>query len=164
MNSEVKSTVEPTQIVTFTLGDEVFAADVFSVERILAYVAPIPLAGAPDWIVGMIRYQRRRVPVINLRRRFEMAAAQPSDRARTIVFSIEGEWVGAVADSVRDVIVLDRAHLSEPSQVFRGLAAEHMHGILRQGEELIAYLNVAELLSAAERNLLREIMRPPATS
>ncbi len=164
MNSETPHTGEPTQIVTFTLGDEVFAADVFSVERIVAYVAPIPLAGAPDWFVGMIRYQRRRVPVINLRRRFEMAAAEPSDRARIIIFSIDGEWVGALADSVRDVIVLDRAHLSEPSQVFRGLAAEHMHGILRHGDELIAYLNVAELLSAAERNSMRAIMRPPATS
>lgn len=163
MTNEAAPT-EPTQLVTFTLGGEVFAADVFSVERILAYVAPTPVVTAPDWIVGVIRYQRRRVPIIDLRRRFELAPEEASDRARIIIFSIEGEWVGGVADTVRDVIILDRTHLSEPSQIFRGLAAEHMHGILRQGDDLIAYLDITRLLLPAERATLREITRRPAIS
>ena len=42
------------QIVTFRLGDELFAADIFSVERVLRYTPPTPVPNVPAWIDGVI--------------------------------------------------------------------------------------------------------------
>ena len=69
------------QIVTFRLGDELFAADIFSVERVLRYTPPTPVPNVPAWIEGVIDYQGRVVSVINLRRRFELPAAGSWHRA-----------------------------------------------------------------------------------
>ena len=56
-----------TQIVVFKLADDLFAADVYSVERVLRHVTPTAIPNVPPWIVGVIDYQQRVVPVIDLR-------------------------------------------------------------------------------------------------
>ena len=64
--------VEANKLVTFRLGDDLFAADIFSVERVLRYTAPTSVPDMPAYIEGVIDYQGRVVPIVNLRRRFEM--------------------------------------------------------------------------------------------
>src|SRR6476619_2616082 len=64
------------KIVTFRLGDDLFAADIYSVERVLRYQQTTPVPNVPDWIDGVIDYQGRVVPLINLRNRFELPSAE----------------------------------------------------------------------------------------
>jgi purine-binding chemotaxis protein CheW len=64
--------VEANKLVTFRLGDDLFAADIFSVERVLRYTSSTSVPDMPAYIEGVIDYQGRVVPIVNLRRRFEM--------------------------------------------------------------------------------------------
>jgi purine-binding chemotaxis protein CheW len=147
----------PIQIVTFRLGDDMFAADVFCVERVIEYQRPKVIPNVPDWIEGVIEYQSRVVPTINLRRRFELPAASGGTVARIIVFTVEKEWIAAVVDSVHEVRTVDSAAISPPPQMFHGLPCEYLRGILREGDRLTIYLDVARILSTNDRIILREI-------
>src|SRR5262249_48999535 len=91
------------KIVSFRLGDDLFATDIFSVERVLRYQQPRGVPNVPEWIEGVIEYQGRVVPVVNLRRRFELPAVAPRVETRILVFKSSGEWVGAVVDAVLEV-------------------------------------------------------------
>jgi purine-binding chemotaxis protein CheW len=144
------------QIVTFRLGDELFAADIFSVERVLRYAPPTPVPNVPAWIEGVIDYQGRVVPVINLRKRFELAAAPIPSDARILVLTVDDEWVAATVDGVLDVSVLDAAHLAPPPALFRGLAASYLRGVVRRGERLVVFLDVPRLFSTDERIVLEK--------
>lgn len=146
-----------TQIVTFKLGDDTFAADVFSVERVIEYQRPKVIPNVPDWIEGVIEYQSRVVPTINLRRRFELPPAAAAAVARIIVFTVEREWIAAVVDSVQEVRTVDSSAIAPPPQMFHGLPCEYLRGILREGNKLTIYLDVARILSTNERIMLREI-------
>ncbi len=150
------------QIVTFRLGDELFAADIFSVERVLRYAAPTPVPNVPSWIEGVIDYQGRVVPVINLRRRFELPAAPIPADARILVLTVDDEWVAATVDGVLDVSVLDAARLAPPPALFRGLAASYLRGVVRRGERLVVFLDVARLFSTDERIVLERPSAEPA--
>ena len=66
---------EAEKLVTFRLGDDHFAADIYSVERVLRYAPPTSVPDMPAYIEGVMDYQGRVVPVVNLRLRFEMPAA-----------------------------------------------------------------------------------------
>ncbi|PYO37312.1 MAG: chemotaxis protein CheW, partial [Gemmatimonadetes bacterium] len=44
------------QLVTFRVGGQDFAFNIFQVERILRYEAPSPLPKAPDFLEGVLRY------------------------------------------------------------------------------------------------------------
>ena len=48
---------EATKLVTFRLADDLFAADIFAVERVLRYQTPRVLPDVPHWIEGVIEYQ-----------------------------------------------------------------------------------------------------------
>lgn len=145
------STAEISQIVTFRLGDDLFAADIYSVERVLRYQAPTSIPNVPDWIEGVIDYQGRVVPVISLRRRFDLAPAPVANDTRILVLNAGGEWIAAIVDAVLEVQVLDAASVQQPPPLFRGLAGEYLKGIARRGERLVIFLDVERLLAATDR-------------
>lgn len=149
-------TTEADKLVVFRLGEDLFAADIFSVERVLRYAAPTPVPDMPPYIEGVMDYQGHVVPVVNLRLRFELPAAAAAGETRTLVLNVGGEWIGVVVDAVTEVASYDKGAVSAPPKLFRGLSAEYLKGIVRRGERLVIFLDVAQLLSSTERILLTE--------
>jgi purine-binding chemotaxis protein CheW len=147
------------QIVTFRLGEDLFAADIFSVERVLRHQAPTPVPNLPEWVEGVIEYHGRVVPVIDLRRRFELPPRAAAAETRILVFNSGGEWIAAVVDAVLEVAAVSDADLAPPPPLFRGLAGEYLRGIARRNGRLVIFLDVARLLSTTERLALQ---RPTA--
>jgi purine-binding chemotaxis protein CheW len=145
------STTELAQIVTFRLNDDLFAADIFAVERVLRYQEATPVPNVPPWIEGVIDYQGRVVPVINMRLRFELPKAPVSSETRILVFNVGGDWIAATVDAVLEVRPLDASKLAPPPPLFRGLAGEYLRGIVRRDDRLVVFLDVARLLSTSDR-------------
>jgi purine-binding chemotaxis protein CheW len=144
------------KLVTFRLGEDLFAADIYSVERVLRYAAPTPVPDMPPYIEGVMDYQGRVVPIVNLRLRFELPAAPVVSETRTLVLNVAGEWIGVVVDAVTEVASYDPDALSAPPKLFRGLSAEYLKGIVRRGDRLVIFLDVDHLLASSERIALRE--------
>lgn len=144
-------TIESNKLVTFRLGDDPFAADIFSVERVLRYTTPTSVPDMPEYIEGVIDYQGRVVPIVNLRRRFEMADVEVRNETRILILHSGGEWIGVVVDAVTAVTAFDPATVAPPPNLFRGLAGEYLKGIVRMGEKLVIFLDVERLLSSTER-------------
>ena len=142
------------QVVTFRLGDDRFAADIHAVERVLRFQEPTPVPNVADWVDGVIEYQGRVVPVINLRRRFGLDDAAPLGGTRIIVFSTPDGWVGVVVDAVLEVASVPAAQIAPPPPLFRGLSADYVRGIVRRNDRLAILLDTARLLTATERLVL----------
>ena len=153
-----------TQIVIFKLGDDYFAADVFAVERVLRHVTPTSIPNVPPCIIGVIDYQQRVVPVIDLRRRFGLAAADVRPETRLLVLNAGGEWVGAVVDAVVEVVSIELAEITPPPPIFRGLAGEYLRGLVRRADRLVVCLDVARLLSTTDHLTLDQARTEVATN
>ena len=157
MNRPVpRPAVERQPLVTFALGDDLFAVDVQLVERVLRYVTPTPVPNLPVWATGVIEQQGRVVPVIDLRARFELAEAPDGVDRKLVVFGGAHGWTAAAVDAVHTVAAVDPALISPPPPVFRGLAREYLVGVLRDGDRLVMVLDVEQLLSATERIVLAQ--------
>ena len=149
-----KPVVERKQLVVFRVGDQQYAADVFSVERVLRWTAPRAIPNVPAWLDGVIDYGGRVVPVIDLRTRFDLPVATTRDQARLLVFTTGTEWIAGAVDAVDEVATVDVHELEEPPALFRGLARQYLRALLRRGEQVIVVLDVAQLLSSRERIVL----------
>lgn len=147
---------ETNKLVTFRLGEDHFAADIFSVERVLRYATPTSVPDMPGYIEGVIDYQGRVVPIVNLRLRFELPRVDAGSETRTLVLNAAGEWIGVVVDAVTEVAGFDAGALQPPPRIFRGLAGDYLKGILRRGERLVIFLDVDKLLTSKERIALQE--------
>jgi purine-binding chemotaxis protein CheW len=139
------------QIVTFRLGGDLFAADIHGVERVLRWQAPTPVPNVPAWVSGVIDYQKRVLPVIDLRTRFEMPSSAPTAETRVVVFNAGEHWVAGIVDAVLEVARLDANAVEPPPPLFRGLSAEYLKGIVRRDGKLVMLLHVSHLVSATER-------------
>jgi purine-binding chemotaxis protein CheW len=152
-----RSTDGVTQIVTFRIGPDLFAADVQAVERVLRYQAVTPVPDVPAWVAGVLEYQKRVVPVIDLRVRFELSNAGVTNDTRIIVFNTSGGWTACVVDAVLDVSAIERGRLEPPPKLLRGLSAEYLHGIARRDGQLVLLLDADRVLSSTDRVLLYQI-------
>ena len=142
------------QLVTFRLGDDYYAADIYSVERVLRYQAPTAIPNVPEWVDGVIEYRGRIIPVIDLRLRFGLERVPPRPESRILVFSVGNEWIGAIVDAVLEVATPTSEQLSPPPPLFRGLSAEFLRGVVRRNDRLIVFLEVTKLLTTDERVVL----------
>jgi purine-binding chemotaxis protein CheW len=150
---------ERTQLVTFRVGEDLFAADIFSVERVLRFTAPRPIPNVPAWLEGVIDYGGRVVPVIDLRARFELGAASTRDSARILVVVAGEDWIGAIVDGVDEVLTVTSDQLLPPPALFKGLAKLYVRALVRaktEEEPVVVVLDVAQLLTARERIVLEQ--------
>lgn len=138
------------KLVAFRVGDDQFAADIFSVERVLRHVRPRPVPDLPAWLEGVIDYEGRVIPVISLRERFGVAGERP-EGARTMVCVVGDSWIAMTVDSVQEVVTIDEAQLEPPPAIFRGLAREYLRGLVRSPDGVLVALDVEHLLTSHER-------------
>ncbi|HEX6965743.1 MAG TPA: chemotaxis protein CheW [Gemmatimonadaceae bacterium] len=151
------ATATSQQIVTFRVGDDRFAADIFSIERVLRYQQPTVVPNLPEWIEGVIDYAHRVVPVIDLRRRLGLPRTEPRPETRIIVFTLGDGWAAAVVDAVHEVTSVSAEQISPPPSLFRGLSAEYLRGLVRIGERLVLLVDMGRLLTATERITLERV-------
>lgn len=140
-----------TQLVTFQAADELFAVDIFTVERVLRHEAPRLLPNAASWLRGVIDHGGRTIPVVDLRERLGLPAAEASERARILVMAAGDALVGMTVDAVHEVLALPEGALEEPPAIYRGLAREYLRGVARHGGRLFVVLDAGRLLTSAER-------------
>ncbi len=144
------------QVVVFRVGGQEFAFNVFHVQRILRYEAPAPLPKAPAFLEGVLQVQGAVVPVIDLRKRFELGAPQ-REETRTMVLEADGLAVAVTVDAVVEVVRIAAEDVSPPSAVVRGLAAEYIQGIITVGGRTIILLQTGRLLTSKERIALEAV-------
>jgi purine-binding chemotaxis protein CheW len=151
------------KLVTFRLGQDVFAADIFSVERVLRYVAPAAVPDASPWIAGVIEHRDKVIPVVDLRRRVELDVSSITPETRILVLNTTGGWVGTIVDSVIEVAAVPSTSVTPPPPLFRGLAAQFVCGIAKIDEQLVVVLDVDRVLTSDDRIVLDRAMHGTET-
>lgn len=152
----VRQTVPQVQLVTFRLGGEEFGLDVFTVHEILRYQEPTPVPRAPAFVEGVMDVRGTLVPVVDLRRRFELAEVEIGDDTRIVVVEFGQERLGLVVDSVTEVMRVPETAIQPPPRYIRGLAAEYVRGIARLEGRLVVMVDMDRILSSEERIALEQ--------
>lgn len=139
------------KLVTFQLGVDLFAADVFSVERVLRYTPPSSVPDVPSWIEGVLDHHGRVIPVVDMRRRIELADTDITPETRTLVLTTADGPVGAIVDAVHEVAVVPVSAVAPPPKMFKGLKSEFVRGIAKVRDQLVVVLEVERILTSADR-------------
>lgn len=139
------------KLVVFRLGDDLFAADIFAVERVLRYALPGVVPDVPPWIVGVLDHAGQVVPIVDMRRRMQLPDREVAAETRILVLNTKAGWVGAIVDAVREVAVVAPKDVSPPPALFRGLAAEFIRGIAKVGTQIVVVLDVDRVLTSNDR-------------
>ena len=98
------------QLVVFTLnaGDMTceYGVPITQVQEIIRLTTPTRLPQVPAFVEGIINLRGDIIPIIDLKKRFNMPTDEYTDETRIIVVDIEGKTVGIIVDQVAEVLRL----------------------------------------------------------
>jgi purine-binding chemotaxis protein CheW len=96
------------ELLAFRVGSEDYVIDV---RRVREVVAPLPLRRmprVPAFLEGVVDLRGEVVPVVDVRRRFGLAAGTPTRKTKLVVVQVAGMPVGMVVDAVTEVLRVPR--------------------------------------------------------
>jgi purine-binding chemotaxis protein CheW len=150
----VASITTTAQYLTFKLGEEVFALDVAQVREVLDYMNVTKVPRAPDFMRGVINVRGSVVPVVDMRLKFGMSATEKTVNTCIIVMEIAMEEeltvVGALADSVQEVVELEPGQIEPAPKIGAKWRSDFIKGIGKREENFIIVLDINKIFSSDE--------------
>lgn len=144
------------QVVVFQVGGERYGVEVGQVQSIERMSTITRVPRTLSFIRGVMNLRGVVVPVIDLRERFGLAAAESTDETRIIIVHVDEMTVGLIVDSVLDVQMIDESLIESAPSMIGGLEAAYLHGIAKVGDDVLILLNLTKVLSKVEEEQLRE--------
>ena len=150
----VTEITEATQYLTFRLDEEIFALDVAKVREILDFTDITRLPQTPDFMRGVINLRGNVVPVVDMRLKFGMSGTKKAVNTCIVVVdvSMDGETtvLGALADSVQEVIELEPDQIEPPPKIGRGLKTGFIRGMGKHAGRFIMILDIDKVFLSDE--------------
>lgn len=150
----VDNMTETTQYLTFKLDDEVFALDISQVREVLDFTAITKVPRTPDFMRGVINLRGSVVPVVDMRLKFDMSKTEQTVNTCIIIveINIENERIvlGALADSVQEVIELGPGQIEPAPRIGTRLHTEFIKGMGKRDESFIIILDIDRIFSIDE--------------
>lgn len=146
------------EVLTFRLGAEEYGIDILTVQEIRSYEQPTRIANAPGYLKGVIDLRGVIVPIVDLRVKFNcvnaLGEAEINDFTVVIVLNVRGRVLGAVVDSVSDVVQLAPDIIKPAPQMTTLVDTSYITGIAKLGERLLIVTDIEALMSSAEMGLI----------
>lgn len=142
------------EFLTFRLGAEEYGIDILRVQEIRSYEAPTRLANVPAFIKGVVNLRGVIVPVVDLRIKLNCSSVAYNDFTVVIVLNVRGRVVGAVVDSVSDVLELTPGQINAAPEMSGAGDTSFITGIASTAERMLILMDIEALMSSPDMGLM----------
>lgn len=140
--------------LTFTLGKESFALNVDHVEKILEFQPVTEVPKAPEFMLGVFNLRGEVIPLIDTRVKFGMSKTEITTSTCVLVINVKIEdedvKLGAMVDSVKEVVKYSSNDLLAIPSVGKQTKAEFLNGVLKINDDFVLLLNADKIFSIDE--------------
>ena len=152
--SAASRTAQSGEFLTFRLGAEEYGIDILRVQEIRSYEQPTRIANAPAFIKGVVNLRGVIVPIIDLRLKLGCDSAEYNHFTVVIVLNVRGRVVGAVVDSVSDVLQLGGDAIRPAPALSAAIDTGFITGIGSVAERMLILMDIEALMSSSEMGLM----------
>jgi purine-binding chemotaxis protein CheW len=149
------------QLVVFKLITNNFVCEygvpITKVQEIITMNEPTRLPQVPDFVEGIINLRGKIIPIIDLKKRFNMEVSEVTAETRSVVIEIEGQTAGIIVDEVSEVLKIQTDNIEAPPAVIGGVTAAYLTGVGKIDDRLLIILDVDKILSEGEKQELSAI-------
>lgn len=136
-------------LVTFTLGKEEFGVAIGSVQEIIRATDITAVPGAPGHVRGVINLRGKIIPVVDLRKRFTLPAAEAGDAQRIVVVELGEKRIGMLVDGVSQVIKVPAGVVEALPEEATTVNENYISGVGKLENRLIIMLDLNRSLLLA---------------
>lgn len=142
------------KFAVFRIGKEDFGIDIGRVVEFLHTQRVYTMPELPDFVSGVITVRGEVVPLLDLRKRFDIQSSQTEELI--IVVRHGEEKIGLLVDEIKEILALGPEEVTAPPKIFKGLKKTYLTGLGKKNERIIILLNVDDLLSSEEKIMLKD--------
>ena len=145
-----KQLLDEEQLVTFKIDSEEYGVKIANVQEINRMTGITKVPRTPHYIDGIVNLRGNVIPVLNLRKLFNLTDKQVTDATRIIIVDFNGKRTGIVVDSVSEVLRFEKKLIEEPPDVLSsGIDSDYVEGVgkLDGGKRMILILDIGKVLS-----------------
>ncbi len=145
--------LEEEQLVTFEVGKEEYGISILEVQEInrLEEITTVPRS--PYYIDGVTNLRGNVIPVINVRKLFDLDTKEVDDKTRIIIVDINDKKTGLRVDQVNEVLRLSKKDIDQTPAIISGDNGNNfIEGIckIKGGERMVILLNIKHILNQNE--------------
>lgn len=154
---EQNASDELNQLVVFRLGKEEFGVFINQVQEIVRFLPVTPLPRVAAFVEGIVNLRGNIVPLIALRKKFNMDVVEQTKDTRVIVVNVEGTMIGMIVDSVSEVLRIAKNSIEPPPPLVSNVDSEFIQGVVNINKRLIILLELKRVITKEERKALQAI-------
>lgn len=145
------------QFVVFKLGTEEYGIPITQVREINRLTTPTKIPKSPSFVEGVINLRGQIIPIVDLKKRFDLELTEYSGEARVMVVEIKDQVCGIIVDEVSEVLRMATASIEPPPGMIANIDIEYIAGVGKVGERLLIILDINKLLTDEEQMALVDI-------
>ncbi|MED1914148.1 chemotaxis protein CheW [Bacillus thuringiensis] len=133
------------QQILFKMGNEYYGLSISLVREI---IKPLPITRFPKsplYVEGVIDLRGRILPIINLRKMFDLEPLEETDDTRFVDLQMDGLNIGIIVDAVSEVMNIPQSLIEPAPPIIAGVEGKYLQGIARMNDKLIMLLDVDEI-------------------
>jgi purine-binding chemotaxis protein CheW len=142
------------EYLTFRLGGEEYGIEILKVQEIRSYEPPTRIANSASFFKGVVNLRGVIVPIVDLRLKFGCERAEYNDFTVVVVLNIRGRVVGAVVDSVSDVLELPTEAVRPAPEIDAAVDTSHITGIANVADRMLILMDIEALMSSPDMGLI----------
>lgn len=149
------------QYLTFIMADEEYGVDILRVQEIKGWDKVTPIPNMPDYIRGVINLRGTIVPIIDLRKRFNLESIPYGPTTVVIVLRVVGEnkerTMGIVVDAVSEVYNVAEEDMKPAPDFGSVVATDFVKGLATVEEKMVILLDIDNLLNSEEMTVMEKV-------
>lgn len=155
MEAETTTTVRAKnrtgKYLTFSLSNESYGVDVLKVREIIRFLKITPVPQMPAYVKGVINLRGKVLPVIDLRLKFGLDAAEATERTCIVVVRVLANGhditLGMIVDSVEEVINLNESEIEETPEFGAKVDTAYLMGMAKVKGAIKTLLDIDKVVS-----------------
>lgn len=145
------------KLTVFILDNQRFALPLPTVERVIRMVEIAPLPKAPEIVIGVVNLQGRVIPVVDIRRRFNLPEREISISDQIVISRTSRRPVGIVVDEVTGIIECHKEEIITADNILPGI--DYVEGVAKLKDGMILIHNIDRFLSLEEERTLGDAIQ-----
>ncbi|NBI05803.1 purine-binding chemotaxis protein CheW [Senegalia massiliensis] len=145
------------QFVVFKLDGEEYGINIINVKEIGIYKEPVKIPNSPEFIEGIINYRGEVIPIVNLKKRFNLNDLIISNNTRVIIININDKQVGFVVDEASQTIRIDEEHIENTPEMVTRIDSEYITGVGKVEDRLILIIDLEKVLTDSEKQKIESL-------
>jgi purine-binding chemotaxis protein CheW len=142
--------------LTFVLADEEYGLEILRVREIISLCGITSIPRTPVHVKGVVNLRGKVIPVVDLRLKFGLAEAEPTDETCIVVMDLGDVETGVVVDKVSEVLDIPEDSIDDAPSFGAGVDSDFILGMGKTEGRVTLLLDICKVLDAEGIRALRD--------